>query len=179
TRPTRRWHRALTATPSWPPPSSCSKAPGSRPATPSRSCTPAASRRSRCSRRRPRRSDARYVSSRHRFAHQMAGGVADHDVVIVGAGAAGVSCALECFDIQLDTVVFETEGRAGGQLAEIPHSVRNVATGRFVDGPAVRDGLEAAATTLGPRLRVGEPVTAIHLAEQWGDAGGQRVHPRA
>ncbi|HKA03436.1 MAG TPA: NAD(P)/FAD-dependent oxidoreductase, partial [Acidimicrobiales bacterium] len=103
----------------------------------------------------------------------------DHDVVIVGAGAAGVSCALECFDIQLDTVVFETEGRAGGQLAEIPHSVRNVATGRFVDGPAVRDGLEAAATTLGPRLRVGEPVTAIDLAEKWVDAGGERVHARA
>jgi thioredoxin reductase len=28
-----------------------------------------------------------------------------HDVVVVGAGAAGVSCALECFDIQLDTVL--------------------------------------------------------------------------
>ena len=36
------------------------------------------------------------------------------DVVIVGAGVAGVSCALECVDIQLDTAVFETNGRAGG-----------------------------------------------------------------
>ena len=51
------------------------------------------------------------------------------DVVIVGAGAAGVSCALECVDIQLDTAVFEADERPGGQLAEIPHSVRNVATG--------------------------------------------------
>ena len=31
-----------------------------------------------------------------------------HDVVIIGAGTAGTSCALECFDIQLDTAVFET-----------------------------------------------------------------------
>jgi thioredoxin reductase (NADPH) len=100
-------------------------------------------------------------------------------VVIVGAGAAGVSCALECFDIQLDTVVLEANGRAGGQLAEIPHSVRNVATGRFADGPALRDGLEEAAAILGPRLRVGEPVTAIDLGEKRIDAGDQRVHARA
>jgi thioredoxin reductase len=43
-----------------------------------------------------------------------------HDVVIVGAGAAGVSCALECFDIRLDTAVFEADERPGGQLVEIP-----------------------------------------------------------
>ena len=30
-----------------------------------------------------------------------------HGVVIIGGGAAGVSAALECFDIKLDVVVLE------------------------------------------------------------------------
>src|SRR5262249_29475891 len=51
-----------------------------------------------------------------------------HDVVIIGAGVAGMSCALECFDVQLATVVFEVHERPGGQLVEIPHSIKNVAT---------------------------------------------------
>ncbi|MEO5843113.1 MAG: FAD-binding protein [Acidimicrobiales bacterium] len=65
-----------------------------------------------------------------------------HDVVIVGAGAAGVSCALECFDIQLGTVVVERDSEPGGQIGEIPHSVRNVAAGRFETGRSLRQALE-------------------------------------
>src|SRR5262249_27329644 len=86
---------------------------------------------------------------------------------------------LECFDIQLDTVVFEADDRAGGQLAEIPHSVRNVAAGRFADGPALRAALEESAAILGPRLRQSEPVTRVDLAQRWVEAGGVRVHARA
>jgi len=71
-----------------------------------------------------------------------------HDVVIVGAGVAGVSCALECFDIQLDTVVCESTHEPGGQVAEIPHSVRNVAVGRFENGRALRQTLEDSSAIL-------------------------------
>ena len=88
----------------------------------------------------------------------------EHDAVIVGGGPAGVSCALECHDIQLDTVVFEAAGGPGGQLIEIPHSVRNVAAGRFADGRALRDALEESAAMLGPRLRRGEAVTRVDAA---------------
>jgi len=88
------------------------------------------------------------------------------DVVIVGGGAAGVSCALECFDLQLDTLVFESDGHAGGQLDEIPHSIRNVAATHFVDGPAMRRGLENSAAILGDRLRLAQPVTRVDLAER-------------
>ena len=52
-----------------------------------------------------------------------------HDVVVVGGGVAGVNCALECFDIQLDTILVEAGATLGGQLPEILHSVRNVAAG--------------------------------------------------
>ena len=98
-----------------------------------------------------------------------------HDVVIVGAGAAGVSCALECFDIQLDTVVFETTNEPGGQLAEIPHSVRNVAAGRFANGRALQRALEESSAILGERLRVSQSVTRADLDERWVEANGARV----
>ena len=101
-----------------------------------------------------------------------------HDVVIVGAGAAGVSCALECFDIQLDTVVFETTSEPGGQLAEIPHSVRNVAAGRYENGRALRQALEDASAILGDRLRVSHSVNRADLGQRWVDVNGTRVHGR-
>jgi len=87
-----------------------------------------------------------------------------HDVLIVGAGPAGVSCGLECHDIQLDTVVFEAAGEPGGQLTEIPHPVRNVAAGRFADGRALRGALEESAALLGPRLRRNAEVARIDVA---------------
>jgi thioredoxin reductase (NADPH) len=102
-----------------------------------------------------------------------------HDVVIIGGGAAGINCALECFDIQLDTVVFEGDGRPGGQLAEIAHSVRNVAAGRFSDGHALQDALEQSAAILGSRLVTGQFVTNIDLDAGCIEAEGRAVRTRA
>ena len=101
------------------------------------------------------------------------------DVVIVGAGVAGVSCALECVDIQLDTAVFEAQGRPGGQVVEIPHAVRNVATGPPRDGSTLRDSLEDSAVILGDRLRLSHPVTGADLAERWIEVDGARIRARA
>ena len=101
------------------------------------------------------------------------------DVVVVGAGVAGVSCALECFDIQLDTAVFEANERPGGQLVEIPHSVRNIATGSFRDGSDVRDSLEESAAILGDGLRLSCAVTRADLGERWIEVDGERIRGRA
>ncbi len=101
------------------------------------------------------------------------------DVVVIGAGVAGVSCALECIDIQLDTSVFEAHGRLGGQLVEIPHAVRNVATVPPRIGSTLRDSLEESAVLLGERLRLADPVTAANLGERWIEVGGARIHARA
>jgi thioredoxin reductase (NADPH) len=106
-------------------------------------------------------------------------GEEQYDVVIIGAGTAGVSCALECFDIQLDTVVFEGEAHPGGQLDEIPHSVRNLAVGPLGDGPGVRDSLEKATTILGERVRLLHPVARVDLAERWIEVDTTRVRGRA
>jgi thioredoxin reductase (NADPH) len=103
-----------------------------------------------------------------------------HDVVIVGGGPAGVSCGLECYDIQLDTVVLEAAAGAGGQLTDISHSVRNVAAGRFADGPALRDALEQSAALLGRRLRRHAEAVRIDVGERVVElADGARVHARA
>ena len=78
-----------------------------------------------------------------------------HDVVVIGGGPAGVSAALECFDINLDTIVLEGRPTLGGQLREIPNSVRNVAAGRFDDGPALQAELQRSTAILGDRVLAG------------------------
>lgn len=48
-----------------------------------------------------------------------------HDVVIIGAGPAGLSAALWCDELGLDTVLLEQEESAGGQLHSIYGSIEN------------------------------------------------------
>jgi thioredoxin reductase len=97
----------------------------------------------------------------------------------VGAGVAGISCGLECFDIQLDTLVVETDERPGGQLVEITHPLHNVATGSFPDGSALRDSFEESAAILGDRLRLSHRVTRADLGERWIEVDGARIRARA
>ncbi len=101
-----------------------------------------------------------------------------HDVVVIGAGAAGVSAAIECFDIQLDVVVLEAAGRVGGQIEQIPHPVRNVAP-----APEGNEELVAAlgrhASTLGDRLRLEQAVTRVDLAAGLVEAGSRRYRARS
>ena len=106
-------------------------------------------------------------------------GEKQRDVVIVGAGAAGMSCALECSDIQLDTVVVEADKRLGGQLVEITHPLHNVATGSFPDGSTLRDSLDESAAILGGRLRRSHRVRRADLGERWVEVDGARIRGRA
>ena len=106
-------------------------------------------------------------------------GEEQHDVVIVGGGVAGVNCALECFDIQLDTVLVEASGSLGGQVSEILHSVRNVAAGRFADGVALQRALLESAEILGDRVRLSHPVTKADLEARAIEVNGGRLSGRA
>lgn len=101
-----------------------------------------------------------------------------HDVVVIGAGAAGVSAAIECFDIQLDVVVLEAASKVGGQIDQIPHTVRNVVPA--MDGnDALVDALARHAATLGDRLQLDQPVTRLDLAAGLVDAGTHRYRTRS
>jgi thioredoxin reductase (NADPH) len=106
-------------------------------------------------------------------------GEEQHDVVVVGGGVAGVNCALECFDIQLDTVLVEASAALGGQLPEILHSVRNVAAGRFADGQALQRSLLESAEILGDRVRLSHPVTAADVEARAIEVDGGRLSGRA
>lgn len=101
------------------------------------------------------------------------------DVVVVGGGPAGVSAALECVDMKLDTVLLERRSTLGGQLAEISHSVRNVATDWYADGPTLQAGMQRAAELLGSRLLLDHPVDTAAIADRWVEAGGHRFHAKA
>ena len=98
-----------------------------------------------------------------------------HDVVVVGAGAAGVSCALECFDVKLDVLLLETGDAVGGQLPEIAHRARNVAFNPYADGRTLRHELERSVAILGDRLRLASPVSRAGLDERWVEVHGRRI----
>jgi thioredoxin reductase (NADPH) len=102
-----------------------------------------------------------------------------HDVIVIGGGPAGVSCALECFDIQLDILVVESNADLGGQLPEIPHSIRNVGAGRFENGAALQHAMQDSSTILGERVRLSYPVTSVDLGDRWIEAEGQRLSFRS
>jgi thioredoxin reductase (NADPH) len=102
-----------------------------------------------------------------------------HDVVVIGGGPAGVNAALECKDINLDVLLLEAGPALGGQLPEISHPVRNVATGWYADGPALQGGLQITAALLGDRVLLEHAVDNASLAEGWVEAGGKRLHGRA
>ena len=90
-----------------------------------------------------------------------------HDVVVVGGGPAGVGCALECLDVNLDTILLEATSSVGGQVAEIPHSIRNVAIGRYENGAELVAALQGSTSILGDRVRSDQEVIEANLREGW------------
>lgn len=53
------------------------------------------------------------------------------DVLILGGGPSGISCALECADSGLDHLLIERSQTYGGQLKEIPGPIPNMPAGSF------------------------------------------------
>jgi len=88
---------------------------------------------------------------------------------------AGLSCALECFDIQLDVIVLEMQGVVGGQVTEIPFHVRNVAAGVYDDEHPLPLALDRSVAILGDRARRSWPVDRADLAERWVESAGRRL----
>ena len=61
------------------------------------------------------------------------------DVIIIGAGAAGLSAALWCDELGLDTLVIEREAETGGQLLRVYNPIENYLGARAENGRALRD----------------------------------------
>lgn len=62
-----------------------------------------------------------------------------HDVIIIGAGPAGLSAALWCDQLGLDTLVLEAGAEVGGQLLSIHHEIENYLGCRTASGRELRD----------------------------------------
>ncbi|HVG39509.1 MAG TPA: FAD-dependent oxidoreductase [Pyrinomonadaceae bacterium] len=62
------------------------------------------------------------------------------DVIIIGAGPAGLSAALWCDELTLDTLALEAADEIGGQLLRVYNPIANhLGTPRVADGRALRD----------------------------------------
>ena len=68
-----------------------------------------------------------------------------HDVIIIGAGPGGLSAALWCDELGLDTLVLEREPEVGGQLLRVHNRVGNYLGVEAANGRELRD-LFAAQT---------------------------------
>lgn len=104
-----------------------------------------------------------------------------HDVIIIGAGPAGLSAALWCDDLGLDALLLERATEVGGQLLRVYNPVKNHLGMEATDGRELRDlfaaqvsdrefdlwtGAEVASVDLRARrvsLRSGEELRAIAL----------------
>ncbi|MDT5157267.1 MAG: thioredoxin reductase [Acidobacteriota bacterium] len=62
-----------------------------------------------------------------------------HDVIIIGAGPAGLSAALWCDELGLDTLVIEREEEVGGQLLRVHNRVENYLGVRAESGRELRE----------------------------------------
>jgi thioredoxin reductase (NADPH) len=62
-----------------------------------------------------------------------------HDVIIIGAGPAGLSAALWCDELGLDTLVVERAPEVGGQLLRVHNPVENYLGVGAADGRELRD----------------------------------------
>ncbi len=62
-----------------------------------------------------------------------------HDVLIIGAGPAGLSAALWCGELGLDTLVLEQNEEVGGQLLSVHNPIENYLGVRAVNGRELRD----------------------------------------
>lgn len=103
-----------------------------------------------------------------------------HDVLIVGAGVAGLSAALWLRDFGLDALMLEEASQPGGQLHEIHAPIPNYLLafgwdGRRFAGQALNDARSAAL-----RILVGEPVARITARGRSVERiGGERFSARA
>src|SRR5713101_4134920 len=62
-----------------------------------------------------------------------------HDVLIIGAGPAGLSAARWCDELGLDTLVLEAAEKVGGQLLSVHNPIANYLGVRAANGRELRD----------------------------------------
>src|SRR5437899_541517 len=62
-----------------------------------------------------------------------------HDVLIIGAGAAGLSAARWCDELGLDSLILEQNEEVGGQLLSVHNPIKNYLGVQTENGRELRD----------------------------------------
>jgi thioredoxin reductase (NADPH) len=85
----------------------------------------------------------------------------DLDVIIIGAGPAGLSAAIWCKDLGLKAIVLEKENETGGQLLSIYNPITNYPGLRAESGRELRDRFLETANYYGVEILLSTEITAI------------------
>jgi thioredoxin reductase (NADPH) len=86
-----------------------------------------------------------------------------HDVIVIGAGAAGLSAALWCDELGLDALVIEREREVGGQLLRVYNPIRNHLGVETGDGRELRDRFAAQVEEREFDLWTGAEIESVDL----------------
>jgi len=86
-----------------------------------------------------------------------------HDVVIIGAGPAGLSCAHWCDELGLDALVIERGAEVGGQLLWVHNPIENYLGLRAAGGRELRDLFAARIEEAGFDLWTGAEIESVDL----------------
>src|SRR5918912_1641927 len=95
-----------------------------------------------------------------------------HDVIIIGAGPAGLSAALWCDELGLDTLVVERGTEVGGQLLRVYNPIENYLGVRAANGRELRDLFAAQVAAAEFDLWTNVEIERVDLA-------GRRIHLRS
>ena len=85
------------------------------------------------------------------------------ETIIIGAGPAGLSCALELQDSKISYIVFEKGNRVGGQLWDMKSSVRNFIGGYSSGGEETAERLVQLADTMKANVQFNSFVEQVDL----------------
>lgn len=85
------------------------------------------------------------------------------DTIIIGAGPAGLSCALELQESKINYIVFEKSTRVGGQLWDMKSSVRNFIGGYSGGGEETAERLVHLASVMKTNIQFNASVEQVDL----------------
>ncbi|HEY9677448.1 MAG TPA: NAD(P)/FAD-dependent oxidoreductase [Drouetiella sp.] len=85
------------------------------------------------------------------------------EVIIIGGGPAGISCALELQDSNISYLVLEREQRIGGQLWSMKSSVRNFIGGYAENGSQTAERLEKLVEKMSANVQTNAIVEQVDL----------------
>ncbi len=97
------------------------------------------------------------------------------DVVIIGAGPAGMSASIWCADLGLDSIVVEGSDEVGGGLLRIHNPITNYPGVTAQNGREMRDIFQRHSQNSGVLMRLSSTVTRIDPDHGTVDLGSGRI----